>query len=323
MLVCCFLGYGQIPAQQSPIKISKIYESEHHDAFTSLIKFKDHYYCAFRSGEHHVYGKDGGSMILKSTDAKDWQKVIMLEKPGVDLRDPKLSITPDGKIMALVGGSVYKEKELMRMRTQVSFSDEAGMNFSPPQPIVIEEQAMTNFDWLWAVTWHEGMAYGVLYQREAKSSKLLMSPDGIHYTLVCDLGLDGRPNEARVRFDDDDRMYILHRREEGDQMGYWGWSDAPYKDWTWKSLNHRLGGPDFVILPGGAVVAGSRIYHDTGNKVGILKGDTNGHFDEVIELPSGGDCSYPSFLVEPERILMTYYSSHDGAADIYLAEMPR
>ncbi|NND06497.1 MAG: hypothetical protein HKN87_08955 [Saprospiraceae bacterium] len=323
--VVLFINLNLSFGQERSIAVSKIYASERHDAFTSLIKFKEYYYCAFRSGEHHVYGKDGGSMILRTTDVdnNNWQQVDYLTKSGVDLRDPKLSITPDGRIMALVGGSTYEQKELLGMQTQVSFSDTKGSRFSQPQPIVVPDEVRTNFDWLWSVTWHHDNAYGVLSQRKAKTSKLVKSSDGIHYEFVCDLGLDGRPNEARVRFDEADRMYILHRREEADQKGCWGWSDAPYVDWTWQQLAHRLGGPDFIILPGGAVLAGSRIYHDTGNKVGILYGDISGIFNEVVELPSGGDCSYPSFLVEPNRILMSYYSSHEGTADIYLAQIQR
>ncbi len=316
---CTSISFTQNPE----INVTKIYESDQHDAFTSLIKFQEKYYCAFRSGEHHVYGADGVSKILASPDKKHWKEVATLKKTGVDLRDPKLSIAPDGRIIALVGGSIYRGKELLGMHTQVSFSDLSGLNFSKPQPISLDPTIRSDYDWLWAITWYEGMAYGVVYQYRGKRTKLVRSSDGIHYEFICELDLDGRPNEARVRFDEMGTMYILHRRDDDDQMGYWGSSRPPFKNWTWKQMKHRIGGPDFVILPNDDVLVGSRIYREGGNGVGILRGTKNGVFPDLWMLPSGGDCSYPSFLVEPHRILMSYYSSHEGNADIYLAEIPR
>ncbi|HIM55864.1 MAG TPA: hypothetical protein EYM39_04085 [Candidatus Latescibacteria bacterium] len=43
---------------------------------------------------------------------------------------------------------------------------------------------------------------------------------------------------------------------------------------------------------------------------------------DVAELPSGGDNSYPGFIaLDGTRGLLSYYSSHEGSASIYLAEL--
>jgi hypothetical protein len=49
---------------------------------------------------------------------------------------------------------------------------------------------------------------------------------------------------------------------------------------------------------------------------------------EALELPSGGDTSYPGFVeIAPNRGLLSYYSSHEGSGTslapchIYLAEL--
>ena len=49
---------------------------------------------------------------------------------------------------------------------------------------------------------------------------------------------------------------------------------------------------------------------------------------EALELPSGGDCSYPGFLeIDPGHALVSYYSSHEGngeppfPAAIYVADI--
>ncbi len=56
-----------------------------------------------------------------------------------------------------------------------------------------------------------------------------------------------------------------------------------------------------------------------------LEGDT---LREVLELPSGGDNSYPGFVeLSPGEGLLSYYSSHEGSgthlapSSIYLAEL--
>ena len=41
----------------------------------------------------------------------------------------------------------------------------------------------------------------------------------------------------------------------------------------------------------------------------------------ILELPSGGDCSYPGLLWHEGRLWMTYYSSHEKQTCIYLAQI--
>lgn len=40
------------------------------------------------------------------------------------------------------------------------------------------------------------------------------------------------------------------------------------------------------------------------------------------KLPSGGDCSYPGIIREGDHLLVSYYSSHEGSTNIYLAKVP-
>ncbi len=86
------------------IRVTRIYSDDNYNAFTSLLKFNGRFYCAFRSGEAHVYGRDGITTIISSKDGKKWKEIASLSVPGYDLRDPKLSITPNGNIMVIIGG---------------------------------------------------------------------------------------------------------------------------------------------------------------------------------------------------------------------------
>ena len=61
-----------------------------------------------RSGRPRHPG--GVTRVLSSDDGSDWSSEAVVSEEGVDLRDSKLTITPDGRLMLLMGGSVYDEK---------------------------------------------------------------------------------------------------------------------------------------------------------------------------------------------------------------------
>jgi len=90
-------------SQNNCVQVKKIWDNGKHNAFTSLIKFKDAYYCSFREGDSHIFdssGKAEGKVrILKSTDGENWKSVALFGKDNYDLRDPKLSVTPDNRLM--------------------------------------------------------------------------------------------------------------------------------------------------------------------------------------------------------------------------------
>src|SRR5690606_19458539 len=109
--------------------------ADEYSAFTDLIYFKNHFYCSFRVGSSHVGGEDGKIRILRSKDGSNWETFAYLQKEGIDLRDPKLSITPKGRIMVIIGGSVYDGKTLLDKQPHVSFSNKKGKKFSDPVPV--------------------------------------------------------------------------------------------------------------------------------------------------------------------------------------------
>jgi len=304
------------------VNVRKIWSNEKYNAFTSLISFNGTFYCAFREGESHVYGKDGVTRIISSKDGIKWKSVAVLEKEDYDLRDPKLSVTPDGRIMVVIGGSVYNNKELLTRLTHVSFSNRSGKKFSDPIPVIIDSAIKTNDDWLWRVTWHDKIGYGVVYQLEdIWSLCLLKTTDGIHYELVTKLEINEKPNESTLRIMADGEMLMMVRREGGNFEGMWGRSKPPYKEWSWKSLGMRLGGPDFIALEDNLLISGTRIYEDEGRYTALFAGERSGDFRKILQLPSGGDNSYPGFLKRDNKLYVSYYSSHEGNTSVYLAEI--
>jgi hypothetical protein len=47
----------------------------------------------------------------------------------------------------------------------------------------------------------------------------------------------------------------------------------------------------------------------------------DGGYDPVVTLPSGGDTSYPGLAYHAGLLWVSYYSSHEGKAAIYLAKV--
>lgn len=330
LIFLCSLCLNTMAQLPDAVKVSKIWDKAEHSAFTDLIRFKGNFYCSFREGTGHVpggNGRDGTVRILRSADGESWESVAVLEKGGIDLRDPKLSVTPDGRLMVIMGGSVYERTELRGRTPQVSFSNWSGCSFSAPEKVVIDPEIVSWGDWIWRVTWHKGTGYAIDYQTGPEGRQgptalyLLKTEDGKHFDKVSKLDLDGFPNEATVRFDREGTMYVLIRRELGDKMGVLATSKLPFTDWKYEKLSIRLGGPNFVFTRKGKMIVGTRLYEPEAY-TGILVENAGGKLEEIIRLPSGGDNSYPGMFIRKGKLYVSYYSSHDGKTSIYFARIP-
>jgi hypothetical protein len=308
---------GPLPAAEPElVSVKMIWDAGKHNAFTDLVRFKDAFLCTFREGDAHV-GGDGKCRILISPDGDTWTPLALVEEKGIDLRDPKLSVTPDGRLMLVAGGSVYEGKTFKGRQPRVAFSADE-KTWTPTKRV------LGDGDWLWRVTWHDKTCYGVTYAVAADKStstiRLVKSSDGEHYTDVANLAVPDKPGEATVRFRADGMMVALVRREGGNQHGWVGSAKAPYIDWSWKELDYRLGGPEFLILPTGEMWAGTRLHEKGSTKTTIGK-LTLAAFEPKLTLATGGDTSYPGMVWHDNLIWTSFYSSHDGKAKIYLAKV--
>lgn len=332
ILLICFMALSTTfwsKAQQISYSAEKIWDNGMHNAFTSIEKFKDEYYITFREGETHIFDSKGNAegkiRILHSKDGQKWEALPAIGKADYDLRDPKFSITPDGRLMVIIGGSIYRNKELVGSQPHVMFSSD-GRSFTEPQPVNVDPNYRTERDWLWRVTWHGGVGYSVSYGRNEQGQTplyLYSTTDGINYKHITSFNIDNFPNEATIRFLNDGRMAIMVRREQGDRECMWGVSAAPYTEWEWKKMGTFLGGPDFIVLDDEHIVAGGRTLLGYDAKTSLFVGTKDGKFEQTVILPSGGDTSYPGFVVVGDELWVSYYSMHDSKnASIHLAKIP-
>jgi len=329
-LLWVWLIAGGLVYGQDGIETIRIWDQAPHNAFTDLVRFRGSFYCCFREAPGHVprgRSENGAVRILKSKEGRSWENVAILRNEQYDLRDPKLSVTPDKKLMVIMGGSDYTTGKLEGCLAHVSFSRD-GRSFTEPIPTRVDQTIKSDYDWIWRVTWNHGTGYGVVYQPVQPDGefriRLLGTKDGINYQLISDLDLKGKPNETTIRFDGK-HLYMVVRRESQDQNGMLGESDPPYRNWTWHDLGIRLGGPEFILLKSGQILLGTRFYHPAeagGAKTGIVYLESSGKPGKTIELPSGGDTSYPGMVLFRNKLYMSYYSSHEGKTSVYLAILP-
>lgn len=302
-------------AEPRIVSVQKIWDSAPHNAFTDLIRFRGRWLCVFREGEKHVSG-DGRLRVLESKDGKRWTSAALIESRDGDLRDAKIAVAPDGRLM-LSGAVALTQPNPHRHRSLVWFSSD-GRKWTEGKPVADADY------WLWRQTFQGADAYGIGYQtntpRTEIRARLYRCPGGENcQPLIPDLGLDGYPNESTIRFTRDGSALALVRRDPGTAM--LGTARAPYTNWTWKDLGTRAGGPNFLILPDGRMVAAVRLYDGKQRTALCWLDPAAGTLKEFLTLPSDGDSSYAGLVWHKGELWMSYYSSHEGKTSIYLARI--
>ena len=310
-----------VPVELELLSVTKVWDQGPHNAFTDLIRFRGRWWLTFREADEHGVpepGKQGGRIrVLWSTDGTAWEPAALLDYgKDQDLRDPKLSITPHGQLMLLCAAAPQASPG--RRQSLVYFSAD-GVSWSAPHPV-----GEPDF-WLWRVTWHRDVARGIGYRREGsrRIARLYESRNGTDFRVLVDSLYDeGYPNEASLLFlDDDQALCLLRRNGSGSNSGLLGKSSPPYRFWEWVDLGKRIGGPAFIRLPSGVILAATRLYDGQVRTAVSWLNPEEGTLTEILALPSGGDNSYAGLVWHEGVLWVSYYSSHEGKSSIYLAKV--
>ena len=99
----------------------------------------------------------------------------------------------------------------------------------------------------------------------------------------------------------------------------------------------RIGGPHMIRLPDGRLIASGREHVAAKNpatgqvvratRTSLWQVDLDaGRLTKILELPSGGDTSYPGLVWHDGHLWISYYSGHEGddshaKTAIYLAKV--
>lgn len=298
------------------VSAERIWDAAPHNAFTDLIRYHDRWFCVSREGQSHV-SPDGALRVITSTDGDHWESAALITSPDSDLRDAKITITPDGKLM-LAGAEALNEPQTHKHQSLVWFSED-GETWSEAHEVGDPD------NWLWRITWHNGAAYGFGYKTGTgeRFLRLYRSEDGQNFdTLIQRVDVEGTyPNETSMVFLPDDTCYCLLRQDGQPNNGCLGTSHPPYTDWTWQKFDTRIGGPHMLRLPDGRLIAAVRLYDQPVRTSLCWIDPDEGSITEALKLPSGGDTSYAGLVWHNDLLWISYYSSHEEKTAIYLAQV--
>jgi hypothetical protein len=293
-----------------------------HSAFTDLVHFENRWYCAFREGTTHM-SLDGKLRVLVSDDLATWHTLSTIVWQGGDLRDPKFSIRPDNVLMLTAG---------MRWSTPLNSREtlySLGMCFNAltqawTEPVIDVYGKAT---WRWAVAWHGDSAYSVGYAGRDRGGCLYHSKDGLKWRpmIVPFFPVsDYATNETTLAFSEDQAWCVVRRDAKQGVNGMLGFAQAPFEHWQWMELSDPVGGQKLLILRDGRCLLGTRSldYETNAAEMVIQELCVNtGELRLFASLPSSGDCSYPGMVEHDKQLVVSYYSSHEDGANIYLAQI--
>jgi hypothetical protein len=287
-----------------------IWDRAPHNAFCDLTRHRDRWWLALREASDHM-SRDGVLRLLTSEDGKEWRDGGLLVANRWDLRDPHFIIDPAGDLSLLAGAWSPGGTESWIWHYN-------GHGWSVASMTGIRER------WLWRGQWHRDRLWGVAYRARAQVAELWCSRDGVQFTCHQPDLLSrwshrlGYPNEATLLFTADDTAWCLIRRDADTATAQLGQSRPPYRDWQWRDLGIRLGGPHWLQDPHGRIWVAARRYRPTLATALYTLDLASATLQWVAVLPSAGDCGYPGLVWHQEQLTIAWYSSHTGKSAIYL-----
>lgn len=295
--------------------VKKIWGDAPHSAFTDLTYYKGYWYVVFREAESH-HSKDGNGVIrvIRSQDTDNWETVKVISDERYDLRDSKFAITPKGRLMInyFCVPDTVKGAQSQLLESRIIISDD-GVKWGVERNINLPNEVV------WRIKWYKGFAYTITYQANG-SVALYKSSNGVNFKQVTKLPLKGFPNEASIEFMPDGKMLAIIREEQKPNRTYLGESYPPYTSWKFTETPKFAGGPNLIKLPDNNLLASFRQYENGVGKLWLAKVEDK-KLTEVIDIKSSGDCGYAGMIWKDDALWISYYSTHEQKANIYLAKV--
>ncbi len=302
--------------------LKTIWESPNHNAFTDLCYFKNNFYCCFREATNHI-SPDGVIRIqtLNAQGETIWSDKLSIE--NADLRDPKLTIMPNGDLMLICYARFADANNRTRWTRSLMWRSNSGKSWSQPQYFG------PSYWWIWRLRWANSIAYGLAYNRTEQALDLYSGIPGRTFELKKPsiLGLNthelGYPNESDIYFDKDKNMYALVRRDADSCTAQLGKAKPPYTRWQWHDLGDYIGSPVMQPLTDTTMLVAGRQWLNRQPKTVLLNLNLcTGKLNRKLILPSGGDNAYPGLVISNNNVYVSYYSAHkDKKCKVYLARI--
>lgn len=296
-----------------PLEVRKVFANGKHNAFTAMRRFKGDLWLAFRSGENHN-SATADVLVLRSNDGKDWQQAYKFDATKDD-RDPQMVVT-EQRLYLYCPAMNGKE-----CNTWLAFTDD-GKTWSAPRKIY-EPQFI-----LWKPCVHDGVFYAAAHKKDESSGgkgrevHFVKSADGINWEKVSTIRAGNWESETTLFFDGKHHATAFLRQKYGNPQAQILEADPPYATWSARPADvshfsghsvHTFRGVTYLLS---RTVGPKREY---GASIYTFDG---GRLTRYCDLPAGGDCAYLEAVEDGSNMLVSYYSSHEGSTNIYLAVVP-
>ena len=296
---------------------------EDHNAFTDLIRFRDDIYLTFRKSDigHGVY-PDSQVVVMKSEDeGKTWREIHRFSVPERDTRDPHFLIFKD---QLFIFSGTWDARPLIK--NSFEMNDHVGVAVATKDGRTWTEPRMlegTHGHYIWRAATDGNQAYlcarrvrdfvrtkSRAQRGQLTEHALLSSEDGwvwkYHAMVQPQYG-----NETAFLIDDDGSMLGIART--GGSTAQLVRAQPPFTKFSLLNLDRPIGGPLLAKWNQHYLIGGRNTLY--GKRVCALYWLADEQLFPMLELPSGGDCSYPGFVqLDDRRALVSYYSSHEGFA---------
>ena len=321
--------------------VNRVYSDENHSAFTDMCRFNDRLYLCFRTcPDGHGVFSTSSIIIMASSDGSEWTRVHSFNVPNRDTRDPHFLIFRERLFLYTGTWLPSLEGELRDLNDHLGYAVLTKDGRSWEGPHLLEG---TYGHYIWRAASFGQTAYLCGRRRcgfrpnvesekvqEEIEAVMLESDDGLVWRFAAFFNTDFG-NETAFLFEPDGSVLAL-ARGGGPQPARICRSSPPYAEWSRTNLDRNIGGPLLArwgnrYLVGGrkTLVADMVTNHGAfieGQAITTLYWLQNDILHEIVELPSAGDNSYPGFIeIDEHRALVSYYSSHEGQASIYLANL--
>ena len=341
VLILIAIGlFSPISGETQAVEVSltnvrPVFNNGEHNAFTDLTWFKGNIYLTFRScPDGHMVFPTSRIIVLKSAAGKNWSQVHSFSVNNRDTRDPHFAQL-NGELFVYTGTWYCgpNKPTLRNINQMVGYGVRTKDGKQWSSSFMLEG---TYGHYVWRTATYKNHVYmcgrrtrdfaevATLHERsKLLQSQILASEDGKRFLPVGTFQeKDG--DETAFMFGDSGSITAVARRGRGTAELIT--LSADFQVTSRNELDRYIGGPFIGRFGDHTLVAGRNIVN--GVSKAVVCALVAGKLKNLCELPSGGDCSYPSMIqLCPGCVLVSYYSSHENDDDgkpmtnIYLAEL--
>jgi hypothetical protein len=315
--------------------VRRLFHNGEHNAFTDLIRFKGAYYLTFRTcPDGHMVHPTSAILVLASRDGAEWREVHRFSVPKRDVRDPHF-LEFQNKLYVYTGtwycGDTSPKLYDINQHLGYATCSADGARWEAARML-----EGTYGHYIWRAAVHAGKAYLCGRRKRqfietttraesdaAVESALLESVDGFVFR-TAGLFQEAYGDETAFLFESNGSILAVAR--SGNRNAQLLRSRPHYQSWQRSDLGRYIGGP-LLARWGSHVLVGGRKQTPAGPRT-VLSWLVDDQLEDLLELPSAGDNSYPGFVaLSPTRAWLSYYSTHETGSGskpftaIYMADL--